>query len=246
MNAIPIQRGCGTRQAGGLYAETALSAHGSPVEDFIIDTPELIDTRRLGLTPVGSKLIERHGTFHLFDIVGSQHYPNVADYIEEVRVAGLSRRISSSLDLSKLTPGSQIILLHARAYVTNFAEYAARWVYDEEPTPDHPAPRCPKHRIDHDRAEAPAMCAGVWWQDVELGIPVAGTDPVKRSIRRQMPSFSYIAHSRPEGVEPQYQIAAFASFPIHRIVAIRGDRKQDDANKKRLSHTKLDTAFEDN
>jgi hypothetical protein len=95
-------RGCGTRVKGGIYAECKLSPFGMPIEHFLIDPPNPIPDD-LGLTPVGVKLFERDGVFHILDWVGSAHYKNVADFIEETRNFGASRRLSKSTDFSKLT-----------------------------------------------------------------------------------------------------------------------------------------------
>ena len=37
--AIPVERGCGEREPGGVYAECGLSPYGSPLEHFLIDPP---------------------------------------------------------------------------------------------------------------------------------------------------------------------------------------------------------------
>jgi len=99
--AIPVLRGCGTRCRGGLYAECGMGPNGSPVENFLMDPPVLLDFARIGVIPRGTHLVERNGATHLFDWIGAESYPNVADFIEEVRRFGLSRRLSPKLDFSK-------------------------------------------------------------------------------------------------------------------------------------------------
>lgn len=147
------------------------------------------------------------------DWVGSMHYPNVADFIEEVRRFGLSRRLSSKLDFSRISPQTRILLVHQRAWVKNFEEYQT-W-------------SCPKylpgHAVDvlpHEPEVRARMCAGIWWRDVEGGI-----SPKTRrfdgeydelEIERVMPSFSYLAKSKPDLVKPKYRSAIFASFPCSR------------------------------
>ncbi|MBW4554196.1 MAG: hypothetical protein KME35_24300 [Aphanocapsa sp. GSE-SYN-MK-11-07L] len=229
--AIAVTRGCGTRKQGGIYFETGLSPYGQTLEYFIADPPILVDN--WNLSAVGVQLIERQGVTHIVDWVGSKHYPNVADYLEEVRRFGLSRRLAKTLDFSRLTKQTRILLVHARAWVENFTEYRA-WT-------------CPKdlahHLPDVLRQEPEAdkrMCAGVWWQDIEGGISQTG-DPLQ--VKREMPSFSYSGRCRPEGVKPQYRPAIFASFPCSRLVVVKGQGFEESyqrASRAQVEITEVD------
>lgn len=227
--AIPIQRGCGSREAGGVYAEFGIGPGGSPLESFMLCPPQPIDVKGMGIKPIGVKLIEVDGVYHVFDWVGSRNYPNVADFLEEARRFGVSRRMAKTLDFSKLTEKSRLILLHSRAYIENFIDYV--WPKGQPGRPsiwqgDPLYDRCPKgqgkasdgenHNIP---ADPPVMCAGIFWQDVEGGED-GGLTSESRLIMRFMPSFSYMAATRPEGVRPRYVVAAFASFPLSRLVVI--------------------------
>src|SRR5438552_2486585 len=49
--ADPVERGCGEREQGGVYAETGLSRYGTPLEYFLIDPPQTL--------PVGLDLINK-------------------------------------------------------------------------------------------------------------------------------------------------------------------------------------------
>jgi hypothetical protein len=244
MKAIPTIRGCGTRVRGAVYIESGLSSGGLPLESFLICPPTLIDTKRLGITPVGTKFLVRDGVNHVIDWVGSEGYPNVSDFTEEVRKFGLSRRISRSVDFSKLTPDSRILLVHSRAYVTNFEKYAACWILRETVSPGHPVPRCSKHVEGHDQKIPPSGCCGVWHQDVTGAAPIPGAGEPRLSTRR-MPSFSYQCFSRPKDVVSGYLPAIFASFPITRIVAIKGEPGEDAENRKKLAATTVPTDLED-
>ena len=119
MGAAAVQgvpRGCGTRQEGGIYLECGMrSGIGQPLESFLADPPVPMTCD----TKVGVELIERGGVVHIVDWVGEQHYPAVTDFLEEGRVLGFSRRISNTLDLSRLTPESRILVVHARGLVVN-------------------------------------------------------------------------------------------------------------------------------
>lgn len=213
--AIPVERGCGSRKQGGIYAEFGCGPGGSPIEDFLIDPPVIFDPKELGITPIGVRLVEREGVWHIIDWVGSEHYPNVADYVEETRRAGLSRRLAKTLDFSKLTEQSRILLVHARAHTDVFHLYADRWTglrYN----------RCPKNIEDHNLPDYPDICAGVWWEDVKGGFLRLSSGDHPRLVIRGMPSFSYVAAAQPDDLKPVYRPAIFASFPIHRLVVIKG------------------------
>lgn len=135
--ADPVERGCGEREQGGVYAETGLSRYGTPLEYFLIDPPQPL--------PVGLDLINKPqlwedsatGITHLLIWVGSEHYEWCSDYIEETRRFGASRRINPNLDLSRLTRESRMILAHPRAI-------NALW------EKQHPPQECQKHLPRHD------------------------------------------------------------------------------------------------
>lgn len=220
--AIAVERGCGERVAGGLYVECGMSPFGRPVEHFLIDPPIPIDAAALGVSPRGVTIARMPGgpgeppIPTVIDWVGSQHYPNVADFVEEVRRFGLSRRIPRTAEFAKLGARSQILLLHARAIVADPAPYwagARGRVWTD-------AVHCPRRRDPHVASQSPLpMCAGIWWRDIEGGVQIEPeTQP--GVVRRSLPSFSYVARSRPADAHPRYALGAFARFPLTRIVAI--------------------------
>jgi len=217
---MAVVRGCGTRQKGGIYVECPLSPYGKPLEEFLVDPPIPVDVKALGITQVGVKLVERGGVWHIMDWVGSGHYENVADFVEEVRRFGLSRRLSKSLDFKKLSPQSRIILLHSRAFIENFKEY-----YKAE---EGDVKGCPKDISAHQHEEQEECCARLWWQDITGGecdsfLP---DETPTRSVKRTMPSFEYNGLSKPEDVEPDYKVAIFASFPVTNIAVVRDPQEE--------------------
>lgn len=226
IGALPVQRGCGYRCKGGIYAECGLSASGRPLEEFLIDppTPLPLETQQaLGVRPIGVTLVpDPHdpGTSHLFDWIGTRFYPNVMDFLEEVRRFGLSRRLPRSLNLGKLNRRSRHVAIHANGWIDDARLYfAARrsgeWV-------------CPKYRPDHlDPRHPPAMCAGLWCEDVVGGEAVAEVphEPHHpRQVWRRLPSFSYAALCPPPGMQPAYTPAIVAAFPLTRLVVVRDER----------------------
>lgn len=235
-HAIPVQRGCGSRIRGGIYAEVGTGPGGRPIEFFLIDPPELVDFRRLGVTPVGVKLIERAGVHHVIDYIGSEHYPDVASFIEEARRFGISRRLPRNLDFAKLTPDSRLIFAHARAYIENFDAYARQWAFLSEEA-RAASLRCPLGKPAHNQVEPPAFCVGAFWQDIEP--PIAPES--SRRVVVQMPAFNYEAFARPADITPRYLPALFLSVPISRLVAVNKDARTDQSNRQRIASSKLPT-----
>jgi hypothetical protein len=84
--AEPVERGCGEREQGGVYAECGLSPYGSPLEHFLIDPPQPL--------PEGLDIINKPqlwedpatGITHLLIWIGGEHYEWCSDYIEETRL----------------------------------------------------------------------------------------------------------------------------------------------------------------
>jgi hypothetical protein len=218
---MTVTRGCGNRQKGAIYACCPLSPYGKPLEDFICDPPIPLDASSLGITPIGVKLIERKGVWHILDWVGSTHYANPADFVEEVRRYGMSRRLAQTLEFKKLTPQSRILLAHSRAYIHNYDEYQ-----DTEPKQSGmvgflPYHKCPKNLPEHTHPSMETMCARLWYQDVIEGEEAKDQPNIKRLVKREMPAFEYYGMSAPEGVTPVHKLAIFASFPITNLAVVR-------------------------
>ena len=223
---MTLVRACGVRARGAIYCVVGTSENGLPVEAFLVDPPIVVDSAALGLTSTGVKLIKRAGVdvWDVWDIVGGDSYPNVADFIEEVRRFGVSRRLPKTLDFSKLTAASRLVLLHGRAHIENFADYfaAGDWWNSS----------CPKGLDEHrEGVGSPGeMCAGLWWDDLDCEEPecnpAGGYEA--RAMRRKMPGFEYIAHSRPENVTPDYKLAIFSRFPISNLAVIRDPDGSDE------------------
>jgi len=244
--AIPVQRGCGSRQKGGVYFETAHGPGGKPVEFFLIDSPLPVPAE-LNLSSIGVQLVEFNGVYHLIDVVGKEYYPNVADFVEEVRRFGVSRRLPSSLDFSKITPETNLYAVHDRAIVKNTGDW---FEY-----PGNESPVCPKGLENHPRGVE--CCAWVWWNDVEGGHTPSLADSLfgpeeltdvydleKTRIVRAMPSFTYRAHSRPEKITPNYERGFFARFPIGRLVVVKGEDNTEKLDKVRKAHTLVEEVDE--
>ncbi len=207
-----LGRACGRRIRGGVYAETRLSEDGLPIEYFIVDPPDPVDISQLGLAAVGVQLIEINGIHHIFDVVGQEFYPYPADYVEETRRLGASRRLPANLDFSRLEPGSRLVLIHARAVIENYSDY-----------PQPPDVECPKGIYLHSLSPLREMCAGLWWHD--LPVPSDESDasfPNGQVQRRIEGGTVYRGYPRPEGVVPSYRHGVFLSLPISNLAVIQG------------------------
>jgi len=217
---ITTERACGKRVPAGIYAETRLSPGGQPIETFIVDPPKRIDIQSWGLTARGAKLIEVGGVWHIFDIVGREHYPHVADMVEETRRKGASRRLAGNLDFSKLTPESHLVMIHARAVIENFDEY-----------PQPPLVTC--SRFEHpERLEE--TCAGLWWHDIPEGyLDIGEMGHYYRTIPGDVtyhatPRLEGSALSEVEGISPQYHYGIFMRLPVTNLAVIAGRNNQEE------------------
>ncbi len=122
--ADPVVRGCGERTPGGVYVEAGLGVEGRPIEDFLIDPPLPVPA---GLDLVNKPTLwqdERSGITHLLIWVGAEYYPWPADFIEEAKAHGVSRKLTPFLDFTQLSDQSQMILAHPRARNTLWQDQA--------------------------------------------------------------------------------------------------------------------------
>jgi hypothetical protein len=211
---MTIIRGCGTRVLGGVYVETLLSADGHPIECMIKDPAIAIDPQAMGLTPVGIKLIEQNGVTHIFDWVGEGYYPYVSDFIEEVRRFGASRRLPSTLDFSRLSPESRLILVHSRAVTPAFEPDVLASVQSATPQ------MCPRMiRCLHDKLkylQPDHICAAQWWQDHDAKARLLPFE----MYDRELPSFAYKARQMP-GPYATIKPGIFMVLPISRVAVVR-------------------------
>lgn len=159
----------------------------------------------------------------LLDHIGKD-YPNVLDFIEEVRQQGLSRRIQSNFEFQNLNRRVRYCAVHPRGYVHNEPWY--RQYAQENPLKgDDGISReagwyCPRglHPIDH-KEDFP--CSGVWWHDISRG---HGTPTnIERMVmveKAEGPPFR--ALERPKEIVPIYDRAIVLVLPVVNLVVIKG------------------------
>lgn len=218
------KRRCGSRVAGGVYVELPLSKYGLPLEDFLCDPARVIPDE-LELPTRGMVLrTNEDGSKILYDWIGENNYPNVLDFVEEVRAMGLSRRIQSNFDFDQLDGTVKYCAVHPRGYVANeswYREYAREnplvgkdGIKRETPWP------CPRglHTVNGDHDEP---CSAVWWHDIAPGHGVLTEHG--RIVEVEQPSARpYVAMERPHGVVPVYFPAVVMVLPLRQLTVIRG------------------------
>jgi len=226
--AVPgVQRGCGTREEGGVYIETGLSECGKPHEEFWADPPIPYEVdSKLGQTLVERDNGDGSSTFHIVDWVGASGYPYPTDILEEIAIFGLSRRISSKFPFEYLTRDSHIVLVHGRA-VTSDPEEALEFTRESEPEEARLTRHCaladqgdPRHIGSGDEP-----CTRFWYYDAEDTAP----DRV-----RERPSFEYCVATEDES-ELEMEPGIIASYPISRIATIEAEDGSHKAPDQRLS-----------
>jgi hypothetical protein len=158
--------------------------------------------------------MEIGGITHVVDVVGEDSYPFPADYIEETRRFGASRRVPKTFDFSVLSEGSCLLFIHRHALIHN-------------PSDLHPY-RCPKGLHEHAKGE---VCIGACWQAL-TGEDMGITD-APLLVRRDRPSFSYAGRRAPEGKEPKTEIAFFLRLPITRIAVVSGGKSEETLERAR-------------
>jgi hypothetical protein len=133
--ASPIERGCGERKAGGLYIESGLSPFGVSPEELMYDPAlplppglDLINKPQV-LARVdresGEALLDPDTGRTIYDLyiwIGAEHYRHLPDFVEEARVAGVSRRISENVPVELLSQESFMILAHPHARIASWKE----------------------------------------------------------------------------------------------------------------------------
>lgn len=219
-------RGCGgAPSAGGIYLAVKSGFHGIPIWNFLIDNTFVLPDK-FGLSNIGMELrlrtdeygkpvIGRSGkpVYDLWDHIGSDGYPNVADWIMEVGILGFHQKISPNLQFEKLTEESEYIAVHDRAHIIQMLDYYETRQPVIGVLGIDATPLCPYNIDAHcDGTLVMGTCPGLFWEDLRGGEHVDDKHSTRR-VKRTMPSFEYEGYSPPvSGVE--YCPAAFFKLPI--------------------------------
>lgn len=184
-----VLRGCGDRDRGGIYVECGLSPVGRPFEDFLVDPP-------LTLPPgLGSESLANKPQFwadsatrtvHLVIWIGAEHYPYLADFVEEARRFGISRKLSPQLlerpEFARLSLSSRMILAHPRALNSWWAHQPPPFRCIKE-VPGHAPTGCaiemhdPDTVADSSADERAGPCLFQTWDLIPAAEALPFTDP---------------------------------------------------------------------
>jgi hypothetical protein len=231
------KRGCGYRSPGGLYLRVIVSPNGTkPVESCLVDPPKPVPDA-LGVPKRGVLILERNngsGIWDVYDRIGSKYYPNVADFIEETKREGVSRRVKrDTLNLDKLTTQSRLFLIHERAIIMNAHEYYMALAHEKEEMALSPHWYCRKDRSGHellgDLVESDAMCVSLYWEDIQGGEMLYDPNYPARTVSRQIGSNLYRGRKRCDGLKPIYAPGIFFNLPLHAIDVIKDPEGHEDA-----------------
>lgn len=209
-----------------------------------------------------------HGTgketvTHVFDIVGQEYYPNVADFLEEARRMGVSRRmeLEDARQYARLSTRSRLMLLHHRAVINNPSEILKGMGLTEKARMIRAG--CPKSLVEHQAGTSrgdlnltgtlkylKSGCTALYWHVLEgavkipelSGVPlpdlVAPSTP-GRFMERGLAAGNYRGYSLPEAVKPSYSLGIFAVFPLVKIDVVDPDGSYED-RVERASNARLD------
>lgn len=232
-----------------------LSPYGRPVEEFLLDPPQVLDVKALGIPSIGVHLVDLGPLGRqAVDRVGLTHYPNVADFVEETRRLGVSRKMPPGFPFKELGRDAMLLLAHDRAWIGNAYLYQAERVrmgrehsiseYGAVKTAEAVTRYCPREIEDHRAEDFLGMCAALFWEDVEGGdltvtaeeaIALGGGAIRERAVDRKIASTEYFGFRRPEGVRPDYAPALFMAVPILGFEVIEADDGSHEAAADRAS-----------
>jgi hypothetical protein len=216
-----VKRGCGdSRTEGAIYLEVSVQSGGLPLEAFLVDPLIPVTPEELGLSTLGVTLWDDDdGVTHVLDWVGQVHYPYPADFLEEGRFKGFSRRVSSALEVERLSPQSTILFVHARGYPAHFAALSDYWVSSSKGL--QRKCRYAQRRDERHFQVPPAVaCSRTLWVD----------PPGERGGMRTFTDFRYRVHPQRElPVLRSYGSAIIARLPLSNlsIVASKGGAHHD-------------------
>lgn len=186
-----ITRGCGKREVGGLYICCGLSRYGKPLEYFIIDPSIPVEYRSFR-----APIWVNENTLLMW--VGTEHYRFPSDFIEEVRLFGVSKRIPTNFEIEKLRVTTKMAFVHARAIVLNQDQF--------------PAPKfCPKKDSRH--LQVGSRCLGIVYS------LAPGENNTRKVGDTEYPVFPFSENNLPV---PTYSQGIFLVLPITHLDFVIG------------------------
>lgn len=222
-----------------------------PIEYFLID-PAMPVPPGMGLPNRGVSIHQRpgpNGAYDVYDRVGESGYPHVADFIEETRRLGLSRRIATNADFSKLDSQSRIILAHPKAVVVNAEDMYGALVTEHLTYAHHHPWRCICGLEAHEAMlDIPDFetCASLWYETVTGGEESFDPDDFPRTVDCRVGHIRYKARRPPSDLRVTFAEGFFLRLPIHRLAVIRDPAQgRDEGAMERASASGLPVVLED-
>jgi hypothetical protein len=221
-----------------------------PLEHFLICPPRRVNIESLNLSTRGARLMLRSDfdVWDIWDYVGKQHYPYVPDFVEEGRRYGFSRRLSKTLDFSRLTRDSRQIIIHPRGYIDCGYEYLLS--HNDQRLADlstlTPWPSvCPQNFDEHNSRDPidgphPEMCHSMYYEAIKPDPDTETTteQPLFYRTRRRSSYIHYDHFVTPEGAEFDWHTAIVMWLPISNIEVIEAD---DGSHEKTYQRVKDQT-----
>jgi hypothetical protein len=185
---------------------------------------------------------------HVFDIVGQEYYPNVADFLEESRRMGVSRRLEleDARQYARLSDRSKLMLLHHRAVINNGGERLVKTGQTELIRLYRAS--CPKglHELAGQTKKGAWLptgqstlkpgCSALYWHMIEKGEELGEGGGF---VERKLVSGSYRGYALPDGYTPEYGLGIFAVFPLVKIQVVDPDGSYED-RVSRAGNARLD------
>ena len=220
-----VLRGCGRRQENAVYLECGMSSSGGvPLNHFFIDPPRpaTVDSK------VGVELVKRGDVFHILDWIGVQHYPYAADFLVEGAKFGFSRRVPKTLDFSRLTADSRLIVIHAAGLVTNHPQlraYQDTQMASSSGLGGKLCPLCQRHHSLEHFSERSGGCIRDLWALPE--VTEVKESPKGVSFMRKVADIRYrVLPYQPSAPEPETTSAIVAMLPVTNISVIKAQGRE--------------------
>lgn len=248
MNMTGVERGCGTREPGGIYLECGMSEAGMPVEYFMVDPMPQVPHSFL-VPPIGHTPMEIDGVWHLLDRVGTENYPTPRAFVEEARYYGISRRVSRKFDFERLTKGSHLMLLHSKARIVDAQKFimAALGTDGEALAATYSMARSPKASKHLDGLKSrgfhydppirlldscipldPAMFTHEPnWAACDLAESLENPGNRRLMLPDREHVYWMVPYVGDREYEVEYELGIFAVFPITGIAVVDHDRDKD-------------------
>lgn len=218
-------RGCGSMAYGAVYAELSTSPFGIHISNFVICP--VWDLSGLKLSAQGMNIIPRivdgkqdetpdgKPIFDVFDIVGKNHYPYKADFYEEARLFGISRRWPKNTPINQLIPGVSRHYLCSMNGVLEEIDHAASAVNAQFSNPKQPQCLTGAHTRQSWDYGFGATCSAFWWSEM------TANDCFKQGDAwyRNRPSLQYQCF--PSDEQNKFHIGAFMWMPVNRFVVTK-------------------------